>query len=261
MQVAAAWRYPVKSFQGVAVDGLDVGPGGVRGDRDRALIDLGTGTVMSAKRTSALLQASADDDGMTLPDGARVAYPDPDRDARLSAWLGRDVELREAAASSGLAYQMTFDPPDDDAEYFDIPVPEGTFVDMAPVHLITTATLEHCRAARPDLDWDVRRFRPNLLVEANGEPFVEQGWAGRELRIGSAVVRVDQATVRCAMPLRAQPGGLERQPELYAAMNELNAAMPNHLGVYASIVEPGRVAVGDDVSLDIGGAAGNAPQE
>ncbi|MFM7225586.1 MAG: MOSC domain-containing protein, partial [Actinomycetota bacterium] len=59
---------------------------------------------------------------------------------------------------------------------------------------------------------------------------------------------VRQPTVRCAMPLRAQPG-LERQPSLFSAMNDLKAALPNHLGVYLDVAEPGEIRVGDAVEL------------
>jgi uncharacterized protein YcbX len=126
------------------------------------------------------------------------------------------------------------------------------------VHLLTTATLDGCRSARPDLDWDVRRFRPNVVVDVTGEPFVEDTWAGRELQLGEVVLRITQPTVRCAMPLRAQPphdsdpssAALARQPELHDALVELNASFPNHLGVYAEVVTPGTIGVGDPVSVE-----------
>jgi uncharacterized protein YcbX len=60
---------------------------------------------------------------------------------------------------------MTFDPPNEDAEVFDIPAPAGTLLDLTPVHFLSSATLGACEAARPDLDWDVRRFRPNLVLD------------------------------------------------------------------------------------------------
>ena len=106
--------------------------------------------------------------------------------------------------------------------------------------------------ARPDLNWDVRRFRPNLVVDvADGiEPFGEQRWLNRRLRVGTAVLSVGSPTVRCAMPLRAQPDGLARQPGLFAAMNELNPDHPNHLGLYLQVVNPGTIAVGDRVHLE-----------
>ena len=253
--VAACWRYPVKSMQGLSVDHLQLFERGVGGDRARALIETAGGHLMSAKRTSALLDASADDQGITLPDGTILSWDDDGIDAALSEWLGKDVRLSEPLPGHALSYEMTFDPPDDSAEYFEIPVPVGTFVDLAPLHVVSSATLDGAAAARPDLDWDVRRFRPNLVLDTGGDAFVENDWVGRSLRFASgAKIRISQPTVRCAMPLRAQPEhagrvALGRQPELFRAMSDLNTEFPNHLGVYVDVETPGPVAVGDAVEL------------
>ena len=250
MRIAACWRYPVKSLQGHQVDQLQVGPAGVLGDRRWAVIGDADGRLASAKRHSALLEATVDDDHIVLPDGGRVALVDDHSTrAALSTWLGGTFHLAESSASTMVEYQMTFDPPDDGAELFAIPAPPGTFLDLAPVHLLTSGTLRACADARPDLDWDVRRFRPNLVVDTDQvELFGEQDWVGRRLRVGEVELAVDSPTVRCAMPLRAQPG-LERQVELFEAMSELNEAYPNHLGVYCSVVSPGTVRVGDSVEV------------
>lgn len=247
--VASCRRYPVKSLQGLEVGSLDVSAGGAAHDRARALVDPVTGHLLSAKRTAALLQASATDEAITLPDGSVLALDDPAIDDALSSWLGRPAHLAGLDEAGQRSFEMTFDPPDDDAEYYEIPAPAGTFLDSHPIHLVTTATLDHARRQRPDLDWDVRRFRPNLVLDVDGPPFVEQGWVGGQLRVGGAVLGLDAPTVRCAMPLRAQPGGLEREPALFRAMSDLNEAFPNHFGVYSSVAEPGPVAVGDPVSL------------
>lgn len=247
--VAACWRYPVKSLQGAQAERLVIDPSGVGGDRTHAVIDPETGNLLSAKRVSALLQGAATDERITLPDGQVIRFDDPAMDEVLSDWLGRPVHLAAQEEAGERAYEMTFDPPDDDAEYYAIPAPPGTFLDLAPLHLVTTATLAGCAAARPDLDWDVRRFRPNLVLDVTGPAFGDQEWIGHQVAIGDVVIAVDGPTVRCAMPLRAQPGGLERQPALFKAMSDLNETFPNHLGLYCSVVEPGTVAVGDPVSL------------
>lgn len=254
-QVAQCWRYPVKSMQGARVDQLRIGSHGVAGDRAHALQDVATGRVLSAKAERTLLDAVATDAEMRLPDGTTVPIDSADRDEVLSLWLGRAVRLLSLEQSSGLSYEMTFDPPDDDAEYFDIPLPEHGFVDLAPLHVIASSTLVGCARDRPALDWDVRRFRPNVVVDHDGGTFAEDAWVGSQVRIGEeCVLSVEQPTVRCAMPLRAQPAlagapALARQPELYRAMDELHAAHPNHLGVYVDVVTPGRVRVGDPVVL------------
>jgi uncharacterized protein YcbX len=247
--VEACWRYPVKSLQGRTVDALEVDPTGVDGDRAWGIVDVATGKLMTAKRTAALLHGAADDDAITLPDGSRVRFDDPSIDQALTAWLDRKVRLVSSVDAGPIAYEMTFDPPDDDAEAFAIPVPEGTLLDITAVHLVSRTTLASCAAARPDLDWDVRRFRPNLVAELAGEAWEEQSWIGRDLAIGSAVLRISGPMVRCAMPLRAQPGGLERQPELFRALSELNVTFPNHLGMCLDVVEPGRVEVGESITL------------
>lgn len=249
--VARCWRYPVKSMQGFEPAELAVNAAGVVGDRVRGLLggaDGSTGRLLSAKRTAVLLDASATDTAFTLPDGTTITFDDPTADAVLSSWLGSRVHLA-APDSQPVSYQMTFDPPNDEAELFDIPAPTGTFLDLAPVHLVTTATLRACQAARPDLNWDVRRFRPNLLLDVDGPAFVEGQWLHRRLRVGGVVLSVDSPTVRCAMPLRAQPGGIEREPGLFKAMNELNEMSPNHLGVYCSVVAAGSIRPGDPVTL------------
>jgi uncharacterized protein YcbX len=254
--VAQCWRYPVKSMQGARVAAVGIGTHGVAGDRAHALADTSTGKVLSAKSVPALLEAVATDSEIRLPDGTVVTLGSSDRDEVLSEWLGRGVEVLSLEQSMDLSYEMTFDPPDDDAEYFDIPLPEYGFVDLAPLHVISSGTLDGCASARPDLEWDVRRFRPNLVVDHDGGMFGEDAWIGRRLRVGAeCVLSVAQPTVRCAMPLRAQPAhdgrpALPRRTDLFAAMNELHEAHPNHLGVYVEVVAPGRVAVGDPVVVD-----------
>ncbi|WP_426573506.1 MOSC domain-containing protein [Aquihabitans sp. McL0605] len=247
--VAACWRYPVKSLQGFPAARVSIEAPGVRGDREHAVIDTETGHLLSAKRLAALLQGSATDERVTFPDGQVLLLDDPAVDEVLGSWLGRPVHLASLDEAGERSYEMTFDPPDDTAEYYEIPAPPGSFLDLAPVHVVTLATLAGCAAARPDLDWDVRRFRPNLVLDVDLPPFAEQEWVGRRLAVGGVTLSVDSPTVRCAMPLRAQPGGIEREPGLFKAMGELNESFPNHLGLYCSVAEPGDVATGDPVAL------------
>jgi MOSC domain-containing protein len=249
--VAVCRRYPVKSLQGVEADHIDIGATGVVGDRQWGFLDHATMKLMSAKRFSAMLDATGSDAMVALPNGDEIRLDQPDAAAAVSAWLGREITIVRPDEAAEMVYEMTFDPPNDDAELFDIPTPEGTFLDLAAVHIISSSTLRWCRDARPALDWDVRRFRPNLVVDLDGvtEGFVEDRWVGRELRLGSAVLDVLMPAVRCAMPLRAQPGGLARQPAMFQALTDLNADNPNHLGIYLDVVEPGVVRVGDPIEV------------
>lgn len=251
--VEQCWRYPVKSLQGTPLDGVVVEQGGVVGDRAWGFIDTESGALLSAKRAKALLDAVGSDTGVVLPDGTAWAFEQDGTDVACSEWLGRSVQLRRPRGDERLQYEMTFDPPNDAAEYYAIDAPAGSFVDLADLHILSTATLDGCARLRPDLNWDVRRFRPNLVISVDGEPFCEDEWVGRTFSIGDECrIVVNQPTVRCAMPLRAQParaGGpaLDRVPGITAALNELHPAFPNHLGAYAAVVASGPVRVGDAV--------------
>lgn len=251
--VASCFRAPVKSMQGMSVDSLDFTDTAAVGDRTWGLNDSVSGKLMTAKRYGRLLEACADDTTITLNDGRTFAIDAPDASSTLSDWLGQQVTLTKAGEVPDTGYEMTFDPPNDDAEYFEIPTPPGTFLDLAAAHLISSASLAACAAARPDLNWDVRRFRPNLVLEVadDVEPFGEEEWVGQHLHIGTAVLSVQSPTVRCAMPLRAQPShddqpALDRQRSMFAAMNELTPT-PNHLGLYLQVIQPGTVSIGDSV--------------
>ncbi|MDX6326439.1 MAG: uncharacterized protein QOK15_2793 [Nocardioidaceae bacterium] len=257
--VAGIWRYPVKSLQGLPAASLSLGPRGVRGDRRYALVDSATDRTLSAKSRAELLMASAVEsaDGgvvLTLPDARTIGADDPAVADVLSAWMGRPVTLVEADTGEepltyderSRSYEMTFDPEHDDAERIPIPSPAGTFLDLAAVHVLTTGSIARCHETRPDTTWDVRRFRPNILVDLDTGGFPEDAWVGHRVRIGTAVISVDQRTVRCAMPVRAQPGAIDRDVVVYRTMLTVH---DNHLGVYCSVVDPGIVRTGDAVEV------------
>jgi uncharacterized protein YcbX len=250
--VAELWRYPVKSFQGERVDRVDVGPDGVVGDRRYAVTDPVRGAALSAKTERRLLDAWARTvDGevvITLPNGDELSATSPDVGDRLSEWLGRDVGF--ADSSSGPAgYWMTLDPPNDAAEQYEIPMPTGTFFDLHHVHVLTTASLARCREARPEIGWDVRRFRPNVVVDDGGDGFPEDDWVEGRVRVGGATLEVIMRTMRCAMPLRAQPARdgvvIDRALDVYRVLEAIHA---NDLGVYCGVASPGSVTIGDEVA-------------
>lgn len=122
--------------------------------------------------------------------------------------------------------------------------PPGTFVDLSPVHLLSTASL---RSLSPDGDgYDVRRFRPNVLVDAaSGDEFPESAWAGGDVRVGGAALHVTQPTIRCVVPTRPQPGlDLDRR-----ITRNLAERTDRFLGVYADVTTPGTIRVGDAVEV------------
>lgn len=133
------------------------------------------------------------------------------------------------------------------AEAIEFYSPPGTFFDLASIHIVTTDALASMVRLNPTARWDVRRFRPNVLVETtqdSGEQ-IEQRWIGRSVRIGACTVRGDLATIRCAMPTHPQ-GELPHDPSI---LRSIVRDADQCLGLYASVVAAGPVGVGDPVSL------------
>ena len=135
-RVIECWRYPVKSMQGERVDELAIGSKGVESDRGYALLDAASGRILSAKSVKDLLFARVEGKAVVLPDGTSVALDDPAASDVLSAWLERDVRLATPVEGEERSFQMTFDPPNDEAEYVDIRAPAGSFLNFSSVHFV-----------------------------------------------------------------------------------------------------------------------------
>lgn len=255
MHVQALWRHPVKSMQGEQVDVLQVHERGVAGDRRYGVLDRATGTIMSAKRWPQLLEARALQTGpelvVRLPNGETVLGLGAGSDAALSAWLDRPVHLQEAGEHTAGTYEAHDDPIDDDSDLHQWTGPEGSFVDSAPVHVLTTASLAAMEEEAPPHAWEPRRFRPNLVVAADGASFVEDGWVGATVHVGEVELQVTKRTSRCAMVGREQPGGLRHDTGLIEALQEVHGLC---LGILAELRRPGTVRVGDAVRVERGQA-------
>jgi len=249
VKVAALWRHPVKSMQGEAIERGELGTSGLPLDRRWGVVDVETGKVLSAKREGRLLMAASRIAGeapeVKLPDGDWKAAGSPGLDDELSAWLGVSVALKAAVDIPSSGYQMHVDATDDTSPIVDLPCPPGTFFDALPVHLLSTASLRAMQPHHPGGEWDVRRFRPTVLVDVDDDQqgFPEDAWIGSTVRIGAAEVTVVAPTVRCVMTTRAQPG-LERDLDI---VNAVNRDHESNLGVYAVVSRPGAIAVGDPV--------------
>lgn len=249
MRIVQLWRYPVKSMQGSPVESVELGERGVAGDRGWGVVDPAAGRVLSAKRWPRLLEASAEVDErgdvtICLPDGTVHAAGDPATDAAVSAWLDHEVVVRRPPSGEGLPYELPTEAWDADSPTWEFAGPPGgPFVDLAAAHLLTTASLRAAAALHPDGVWDVRRFRPTALVEADGDGFVEDAWVGVPVALGAAVVAPFMPTVRCALPTRAQPG-LPADPGIARTLRDHHDL---NLGVYCSVESPATVRIGDPV--------------
>jgi uncharacterized protein len=286
--VGALWRFPVKSMLGEEIDQVDVDAGGIVGDRAFALVDVETGKVASAKhpkvwpdllrcRAAYVAPPRVDEPlppvRIELADGTSVMSDAPEVDPVLSRFFGREVRLARAAPEN-----FTIDQYHPDQEHLDpqghrdevtetklgnalfnevrmpSPLPEGSFLDVFPVSVITTSALDHLAALQPGSTFDVRRFRMNVIVATPADGFVENSWIGGAIGVGERVkLAVPVPDPRCVMTTVAQEG-LERDPQVLKALARHNrldfagAGLYPCAGVYAVVASSGTIHTGDPVT-------------
>jgi uncharacterized protein YcbX len=263
--VVSLWRYPVKSMQGQELDAANFTGSGLLGDRSFALVDTATGKVVSAKNprkwptmfgfqatftTAPVLGNPLPPVQVTAPDGATVASDDAHFADLLTSALGRPVTLATSAPSEPSLEEYWPDMAELDHQetVTDEAMPPSTFFDLATVHILTTATLSRLRQLHPPGRFEVRRFRPNIVIRpANDDAdFVESSWVGRKLSIGDEVVLdITDHTPRCVMTTLAQDD-LPNDSEILRTAARYNDV---HVGVYAEVRRGGRVQRGDTVTL------------
>ena len=112
--------------------------------------------------------------------------------------------------------------------------------------MLTTAALRSLQRALPDSQIDLRRFRPNLLVEAPGEGLPEYAWIGRRIRIGRVLLRGTIPCARCGFTTMEQPGiALDAR-----VLQTLVADYARNFGIYCDVLEAGDIQQGDEVSIE-----------
>ncbi|TML97432.1 MAG: MOSC domain-containing protein [Actinobacteria bacterium] len=266
--VVSLWRYPVKSMMGEELNAAEVTERGLVGDRQFAVVDAATGKVAGAKNprkwgnffdfraayveppeTGQKLPAVR----VTLPDGAVVTSEQPDVEQILSKALGREVKLAQAPGNGGVSsvtaeeYWPDIEGLDHRDTVTDWELPAGTFFDLAIVHILTTSTLDRLRELYPRGRFEVRRFRPNIVVTTDEPGFAENDWIGRTVSIGDGVLlRITGPCPRCVMTTLPQ-GDLPKDAGILRTAAQENQA---NVGVYADVVQSGAIRRGDSVVLE-----------
>jgi uncharacterized protein YcbX len=211
--VAALWRYPVKSMAGESLDAIDVSWHGLDGDRRHAFVREG----LERSGFPWLTIRERSDMWHYVPriDGNRTLVRTPS---------GEEFDVIDPALARELGHGARV-----------IKQNRGVF-DAMPLSLLSTASIEQLRSGL-----DPRRFRPNILFEGGREDEL----VGQVLRVGSMLMRVDQHDERCVV-VNVDPETAERDPSILRAIAQERRS---RFGVYGSVVEPGRIAVGDDLVL------------
>jgi len=238
---------------------------GVLGDRAYALVDTETGRVVSAKNPrkwpdmfsyysrygeTPQLGRNVPPVQITLPSGATINSAQSDSSDVLSKALGRNVRIEAQAAQSPTLEEYWPDLKELDHQdtVTDEKMPEGTFFDLAILHILTTSTINQLRQFYPQGRFESRRFRPNIVVNAgSGEPgFVENDWVGKTVRIGDEVrLEITEPCPRCVMTTLPQ-GDLPNDIGILKTAAQKNNAF---VGVYASVVKGGMVHCDDEINL------------
>jgi uncharacterized protein YcbX len=227
-RVVALRRYPVKSMAAEELDEVEVSWHGLAGDRRWAFIRDG--------------QVHSGFPWLTIRQRPELAHyrprlTEPER-PNASAVLvrtpsGGELSVADPALAAELGSCVRV-----------IKQDRGVF-DTFPLSLLTTQTVAGL-GRLTGVELTACRFRPNLLVDAAGSDFPEDGWVGRVLRIGGLRMRVDARDMRCVV-ITIDPVTLRRDPAILRAVARERDA---RLGVYGTIVAPGRVALGDPVELE-----------
>ena len=226
-RLVALWRYPVKSMAGEPLDCAEVYWQGITGDRRWAFIQPGLERSdfpwLTIRERPDMWHYQPRFEDESRPDASRTLVRNPSGDEY-------DVVDPELAAELGDGVRL-------------IKQNRGVF-DAAPLSLISTRSVAAIDAlVAPSLV--PRRFRPNLVVET-ADAYREDDWVGRTLRIGRMRMRVDRRDERCVI-VSTDPESTTVEPAVLKTIGrERNAC----LGVYGTPVEPGRVAVGDEIFVE-----------
>lgn len=278
MKVTHIYRYPIKSMGGNALASTVLSHNGIPGDRAWAIKDDTRGGIQGGKQFPVLMSCTArflaEPDAehpsrqaeIAFPDGTTHLTSDADINEKLSTLLSATVSLWPIVPKDQLDhYRRVGDPgadmeaqlrevfartPDEPLpdlsqfppELFQYDSPPGTYFDAYPLLIVSRQALESMQRARPESTFDVRRFRPNIVVDTDEKgAFPENAWTGRTLRIGDAQLRVEMACPRCIMTTHPL-AELRKDPKIMRSLVRENGG---NLGVYASVSKAGRIAVGD----------------
>jgi len=278
--VKEIWRYPVKGMAGEQVEQCAINSNGIEGDRVWALRDIVRQEIQSCKFRPELLMCTASSRvgqsdshvDISLPDGTILGSDDDSIHQSLSDLVGYKSSLESLQPITDLDFyrrykkdahtwldelKATFmrEPGEPLPDFSDFPqqaidfvtVP-GTFFLVTPFHIITTATLNYMKKLLPESDWNVHRFRPNIIIETNNtdEGLLEQRWVGKSMKISNTDIACTATAPRCGAVTREQINLKFDKSMLRTIVKEAN----QNLGIYGNITKQGILSVGDTVYID-----------
>ena len=281
-RVKEIWRYPAKGMAGETLASSGIDGHGIVGDRHWAVRETSRSEIQSCKRRPELLLCTAHHVGdpalrpvgkirVRFPEGEEFGSDDPDIQRRLTQLTGVEVTFEPLRPASDADFYRRYNASGDQwlvdlkatfAREPGEPLPDfsqlppemvefvaapGSFQLVAPLHLVTTSTLRRLLALNGNGDWDLRRFRPNLVIETDPafEGWLEQEWIGHRLSVADAALDCVGTTPRCGAITRAQAGLKFDRSVLRTVVQQAD----QNVGVYCTISHPGRISVGDSLMI------------
>ena len=251
MHVTRTGFAPVKGTRHASYEAVTLDAHGPVGDRAFCLVDVEARRVLRTVQNPSLVAIrsswAAPVLSMVLPSGeAAIAAPTPAGEEIVCDYWGRPATLTLldgphaalASAYLGAAVRLAAAPP-------------RAVVYGAPVSLVSLASLRSLADAlgRPGLAGEVARFRPTVAVDGL-DPWAEEGWVGRTVRLGPAEVRVDALVPRGAVIDLDPDTGVADRPVLTALADRSDAPTPDlPFGVDAFVTTPGVVHPGAGVVI------------
>jgi len=234
-ELAALQRWPVKSMAGEAVESARLDERGLAGDRTHAVFDSFKGRArrLTAREAPRLLAWSAaypdardaelepdspPDATVTAPDGRVFAWSHPGLSAALGEDLGREVSLKRDVAGQQ---------------------------DLERSVLVTVDATRDAVESALGRPLALGRFRTNLHLELDADPFAEEGWEGRTLAVGEARFELLHPCRRCVIPTR----DLETQDKWPELLRWLTNERDGLFGINARPLGRATIGVGDRVEL------------
>ena len=243
---------PVKAMRVVAVDRIELGPLGARGNRTFCVVDdrdrmVNGKTVAALQTVLADFDADAGELGLVFADGTEIRAELAFGATLPIRFFSHRCDARELQGpwSEALSEQLgrplrLFAP--------EVGVDRGR---RGAVSLISQGSLRRLAREAGEDTLDPRRFR--MLIEIDGlDPHAEDAWVGRRVRVGDALLTIHGHVGRCLITSRDPESGQVTLPTLDllgSYRRELDSTEPLPFGIYGEVLEPGAVAIGDAVAL------------
>jgi uncharacterized protein YcbX len=240
---------PVKSTALIRPDAIDLRPEGAVGDR-RFLFVRENGERLSGVSKAPMMQIRSAYDvveehlAMEFPDGTSVSGPSAAQgNARPVKLYDRVVPARRVDPRFTIAIREATS--DETLELLRVDEPEyAGGIDR--VSIASRASVDDLGARRGVVRLDPRRFR--MLIEiTDADPFEEDTWSGRRIRVGDAIVRVGEQMPRCVVTTLDPDTGTKDFPTLDVLAEYRKVGTQLMFGVYGDVEVAGDVRVGDPV--------------